>query len=175
LEYVLKKSINLIFVLSALLVSSYAVAADAKKIGVISFRAIMAKAPQNETLRKSIETEFKDRQEKLQAEQTRIAQKEQQLKKDEPIMAPAQVTAAAREIEGEKVQFQLKAKAFEEDYKRRSSELMAFLQKEVANAIKKYAESNGYDLIIDAERTPYVASSMDITEAILKSIQAPGK
>jgi outer membrane protein len=175
LEYVLKKSINLVCVLAVLLFSGFTMAADGQKIGVINFRAIMAQAPQNETLRKSMETEFKDRKEKLQAEQTKIVTKEQQLQKDAPIMAPAQVTAAAREIEAEKAQFQLKAKAFEEDSKRRSSEMMAYLHKEVVDAIKKYAEANGYDLVVDGERTPYVSPSLDITEAILKSLQAPGK
>ncbi len=143
------------------------------KIGVVSFREVIAKSPQRDAIGEKLKKEFNDRADALKKLNADMQAQDEKLKRDGATMSAQQVTDAKRNLEKMYADFQLKKKAFDEDVQRREGEESAALEKRVMQAVNAIAAKEGYQLILAREAAPFFQPTMDITPQVLAAISNP--
>ena len=140
------------------------------KIGVVSFREVMGKAPQREAVAEKLKKEFQDRIDGLKKMETEIRGQQEKLQRDAATMSVQQQTDAKRNIEKTIADAQLKDKALKEDLQRREQEEMRLLENSVLQAVNLIATREGFTLVLAKETTPYFQPTLDITNQVLAAI-----
>lgn len=162
------KKILLATALSATLVAP-TMAADAAKsptIAVINLPLIMAEIPQTKAVENILQKEFAGRQDELQ----KLNQKGIQLAQD--LQAGKyqgdELTNKQRELAQLQSDFQLKARAFQEDERKRSTEEQRKIAVEVQKAIDAIAQERGIDLVLRGEGIAYTIPALDISRDVIE-------
>ncbi|SFN16317.1 periplasmic chaperone for outer membrane proteins Skp [Izhakiella capsodis] len=153
----------------ALAASAGAQAAD--KIAVVNVSSIFQQLPQRATIAKQLESEFKGRATELQSMENDLQTKMQKLQRDASTMKASERSRMEKQIMAERATFSSKAQAFEQDNRRRQMEERNKLLSRIQDAVKKVANSEGYDLVIDSNAVAYAAKSKDITADVLKQVK----
>jgi outer membrane protein len=161
---------------SAALLLAGAAMADTK-IGVVSFREVMAKSPQRELVGEKLRKEFQDRIDALKKAETDIKGQQEKLQRDAATMSAQQQTEAKRSIEKAVAELQLKDKALKEDLQRREGEEQRLIENQILQAVNLIASRDGYQLIVAKEAAPYYQPAMDITAQVVAALSpsAPAK
>lgn len=144
------------------------------KIGVVSFREVLAKAPQREAVSEKLRKEFQDRIDGLKKMETDIRGQQEKLQRDGATMSAQQQTEAKRNIEKTINDAQLKDKALKEDLQRREAEEMRLLETQIMQAVNLIASRDGYAIIVTKETTPFFKPAMDITDQVVTAISPQG-
>ena len=168
---------TLLSALALLAVASSATVYAETKIGVVSFREVIAKAPQRDAVSEKLRKEFQDRIDSLKKMETDIRGQQEKLQRDAATMSAQQQTEAKRNIEKVITDAQLKEKALKEDLQRREGEEMRLIENQVLQAVNLIASRDGYSVVLAKESTPYFQPAMDITAQVITAIspQAPAK
>jgi outer membrane protein len=153
----------------ALAVSAGAQAAD--KIAVVNVSSIFQQLPQRANVAKQLENEFKGRATELQSQERDLQAKMQRLQRDGSTMKASERSRLEKDIMSQRETFSTKAQAFEQDNRRRQMEERNKLLSRIQDAVKKVADSNGYDVVIDANAVAYASNAKDITADVLKQVK----
>ncbi|HEY7786305.1 MAG TPA: OmpH family outer membrane protein [Pyrinomonadaceae bacterium] len=129
------------------------------KTGIAKFNALMT----------TLNREFQPRQTELNQLATQIQQLEEDIKKTQPVAAPAATQAKIDQLEQKRKEAQRKKEDAEAAYERRQREVFAPLQEDIGKALEAYAKQRGINVIIDGSRVPlvYAADSIDITRGFI--------
>jgi len=167
---------NKLLVLSCVLFSFLVPSLQAKelKIGVLDFARVMEESPQAEKARESIMGEFAPREKELRKLGESIRSKEERFARDGAIMSASEREKLERDVVSEKREFKRKQDLFREDVSIKQNELIGTLQRKLIGSIKKYAEANGYDLLL-AEGVVYATDSVNVTKDVLAHLRKDTK
>lgn len=147
-----------------------ALAADLA-LGVVNLRLIRFDAPQSHELQQTLVKEFGPRQEELkniEAEGQKLAQQIQS-----GTLAGEQLTNAQRQIAQLQSDFNLKARALQEDQRKRGQELEQRVNMEIQKAIDAVAQEQNLDVVIDGMAVLNLRSeSLNVTDEILAKLKA---
>lgn len=134
------------------------------KTGIAKFTSLMT----------TLNREFQPRQTELNQLATQIQTLEDDIKKTQPVAAPAATQAKIDQLEQKKKDYQRKGEDAEAAYKRRQQEIFAPLQDDIGKALEAYAKQRGITVIIDASRVPlvYAADSIDITRGFINEFNS---
>lgn len=158
-----------IILLSLISMSSIASAVDTR-IGVVSTANILKEAPQAESARKKLESEFAPRDAKIVNLQKLIKTLEDKLSKDAAVMSDTARKKQEREIVSKKRDVKRVREEFTEDFNFRRNEEIGRLQKLVSETILSLAKENKYDIILN-ESVIYASDQVDITTDVLKRLR----
>ncbi|PYS46123.1 MAG: hypothetical protein DMF68_20130 [Acidobacteria bacterium] len=123
---------------------------------------------------KTLEREFKPRQDELQGMQTRIkaiADDITKLNSGSSVVDPK--TIQAKNDEGERLQRDLKYKQeqAQADYQKRSQEVLGPISQDIGNALNQFATAHGITMILDISKlAPAILTlnqNMDVTKAFI--------
>ncbi|WP_437610287.1 molecular chaperone Skp [Erwinia sp. V71] len=153
----------------ALAVSAGAQAAD--KIAVVNVSSIFQQLPARATVAKQLENEFKGRATELQGQERDLQTKMQRLQRDGSTMKASERSSMEKDIMAQREAFASKAQAFEQDNRRRQNEERNKILSRIQDAVKKVADSEGYDVVIDANAVAYATNAKDITADVLKQVK----
>ncbi len=153
----------------ALAVSAGAQAAD--KIAVVNVSSIFQQLPARATVAKQLENEFKGRATELQSQERDLQTKMQRLQRDGSTMKASDRSKMEKDIMAQRETFASKAQAFEQDNRRRQSEERNKILSRIQDAVKKVADDEGYDVVIDANAVAYASNAKDITADVLKQVK----
>ncbi len=168
-EFIVKKLLCAAGLSLALAVSAGAQAAD--KIAVVNVSSIFQQLPQRATVAKQLENEFKGRASELQNQERDLQTKMQRLQRDGSTMKASERSRMEKDIMAQREAFSTKAQAFEQDNRRRQSEERNKILSRIQDAVKKVADDEGYDVVIDANAVAYASNSKDITADVLKQVK----
>ncbi len=161
----LKKQLFALVLASAAAFLPSAMAADLN-LGVVNLRLIRFDAPQSHELQQTLVTEFGPRQEELrniEAEGQKLATQVQS-----GTLAGEQLTNAQRQIAQLQSDFNLKARALQEDQRKRGAELEARVNNQIQMAINQVAKDKNLDVIIDGAAVLNLNNeALNITEDVL--------
>ncbi|WP_028862541.1 OmpH family outer membrane protein [Psychromonas aquimarina] len=143
---------------------------EAAKIGVVFPTKILKASPQRDVIQKSLQAEFKDRYEDIQAIEAKLTELDAKLKRDREMMSASDAFDLNLQIEVKRSEYQLKRKAFEENNRRRQNEEQQKSFLEVQKVIDAVAAKQGYDVIMNGEQTLYTNPALDISDLIIKEI-----
>ena len=153
-----------------LLAAPYASAES--KIGFINLQRVSNEAPQAQRAMKKIKTEFEKRDQDLQKMSKQLQSMQDKLEKDGVTMSDADRRTREREFADLNREFQRKQREFREDLSVRQNEELAALYESVNKVIRKIAETEKYDLIV--QEAVYFSPAIDITPKVIKALSEGG-
>lgn len=163
---------NRALVLAAALGASAMIAApvhaQATKIGFVSTERILRDSKPAKAAQAKIEAEFKRRDDELQKLATSLRSQAQKFDKDAPVLSESERVKRQRQLADLDSDLQRKRREFQEDFNRRRNEEFSSIVEKADAAIKKIAEQQNYDLIIQDAVT--VSPKVDITDQVMKAL-----
>lgn len=149
-------------------VAAPAVQAQATKIGFVSTERILRDSKPAKAAQAKIEAEFKGRDNALQAMANNLRNQAQKFDKDAPVLSESDRVKRQRQLADLDSELQRKRREFQEDFNRRRNEEFSGIVEKADAAIKKIAQQQGYDLIIQDAVT--VSPRVDITDQVMKAL-----
>jgi outer membrane protein len=143
------------------------------RIGVVNYSKLMQESPQYKAVQDALRGEFAGKQRELTAQQTALKSKQDKLEKDGATMSADQRSKAERELRDGNRDYSQKVTDFQEEATARQNEELSRLQSALIAEVNSYALSQKYDLVL-ADGVIYANSGLDITGAVLASLQARG-
>jgi outer membrane protein len=158
----------------AVVAALFAVPAFAQtKIAVVDYRRLFEESPQMKVLRDSVQAEFGPRDKEIQNLTNTLRAKRDKLVKDSATMSPDQRERAEKELRDGARDLENKSAELKEDINARNSKEMSRLNEALVEEVRAYAKAQGFDLVI-ADGVIYSTPTLDITPAVLSSLQARG-
>jgi outer membrane protein len=143
------------------------------KIAVVDYGRLVEESPQAKTALDAIRTEFTPKQRDMQQQEVSLKAKEDKLEKDGATMSPDQRARAEKDLRDGARDLQRKKAEVQDDFNARRNEEMSRLQKTLIEEVRAYAKAQNFDLVI-ADGVIYSVPALDITPAILASLQSRG-
>lgn len=167
LESTLKKLIKLAAT-AALMLSAPLFATE--KMAVVDMQEVFNQLPQREEISKQLQNEFETRVNEVRNLQTQMKELYDKQQKDAALMSNEAKLQATRKIEELQAEYQLKAKAVEEDNRRRQAEERQKLILQIETAIKAISKKEGYTLIIDRAAAIHFSPEMNISSKVVEQV-----
>ena len=152
------------------------------KFGTVDLMKLVRNHPNYESNKTLLASTDKDYQKKLDVIKSEgDALQEEGKKLAEQVRNPMLAAKAKTDIENQLMEIQKKLMGIEQRYRNEAMRCRQDLQDlegrllktttdDLRKRINKYAESNGYDFILDANAAPFSKSSFDVTDEILKAL-----
>ncbi len=148
-----------------------AAAAVGTKVGVIQIQSALAATKEGQKAAAEMETKFAPRKKELEAKQAELNDMKEKLQKGSLTLSDSAKDELTRGID-------TKTKSYNRDIEDAQAELEAEQQKiinvlgqKMMQVVDKYAQSNGYGVVLDVsnQNTPvlYASNSVDITKEVI--------
>lgn len=152
--------------------SMYAHAAEAtQKVGYVATGQAMAQLAKRYNVPEKLRKEFKDRIDELRGLEGRMKTKVEKMKRDGELMSASDRTKIQRELASLDSDYKLKAKALQEDQRRRGQEEEQKLIMKIRQAIQEVAKKEGYDLVVDAQAILYANPKDDLSAKVISAVK----
>ncbi len=152
---------------AALMFSALPVFAEVK-IGFVNVQRLINESPQAVRAQKRIDEEFKRRDLELQQISKRLQAMQEHLDKNGMTMAESERRSREREFNDLNRDLQRKQREFREDLTQRQNEEMAALFERANAVIRRMAEAEKFDLIV--QEAVYFSPRIDITDKVIKAL-----
>ena len=143
------------------------------KVGIVNVQAVIAQAPQRETMKLAVDETFKERANNLKTLSEEIKAMNDKRQTDRMTMSNEEYTKLSRDIEFKAAELQLKEKALQEDYKaamdRENNKLLGLIIK----AINQVALNEKYDAVVRAETVLFSIPGLDLTDKVVTLMADP--
>lgn len=143
----------------------------AQKIGYINTAKVFQSLPQREVAVQKIQSEFKDKAQELKQLEADLKTKVEKLQKDSSLMSTDEVNQLRIDISQLDSSYKIKGQAFKQATAKRESEENQKLFQIINDAVKKVAEKEKFDLILDSQALGYAKPEFDISDKVIKSIK----
>jgi len=143
------------------------------KVGVVDTERIMRESAPADRVKKKIEKEFAGRDQDLQKLAKQAKDMQTALEKDGVTMSDSDRQAKERDLAAMTRELQRKDRELREDFNRRRNEELSGMLDQINKVIKKMAEAEKYDLIL--QDAVYRSPKVDITDKVLKALAAEAK
>lgn len=143
------------------------------KIAVVDYGRLVEESPQAKAALEAIRTEFTPRQVDMQKQEQSLKAKQEKLEKDAATMSEDQRTRAEKDLRDGARDLQRKRQEVQDDFNAKRNEEMSRLQRTLIEEVRAYAKAQNFDLVI-ADGVIYSVPTLDITPAILSSLQSRG-
>jgi len=142
--------------------------AQGTKIGFVNTERILRESGPAKAAQSKIEAEFKKRDDELQRLNNNLRSQAEKFDKDAPVLSESDRVKRQRELSNLDTDLQRKRREFQEDFNRRRNEEFSGIVTKANEAIKRIAEQESYDLIIQDAVT--VNPRIDITDKVIQSL-----
>lgn len=154
--------------ITLMLANNPVVAQESVKIGFVNTERILRDSKPAQAAQNKLESEFKKRDDELEKMEESLHEKAKKFDKDAPVLAESERIKRQRELADLDSDLQRKRREFQEDFNRRRNEEFSNIVERADEAIKKIAEDENYDLIIQDAVT--VSPRVDITDQVMKAL-----
>lgn len=152
--------------------TNFALAADVAKIGVIDLQKIL----ETSSAGKSIQAELKQQKEKMESDLKQkgadIEKISKRLERESMVMSKEMREEKEREQRIKINDFKSLQKKYRSDLQKLEVELMNQLQKDIKELVEAIGKKEGYLLIINKYSVLYSPGSIDITDDLIKNLNA---
>jgi len=138
------------------------------KIGFVDVERIRRESAPAERASKQLEKEFAPRAQELQRREAEIKSAQSGLERDAMTMSESDRRAREQELARLSIDFQRLQREYREDLNLRRNQELASLFERADRVIKKIANAEKYDLIL--QEAVYRSPRIDITDKVLKAL-----
>lgn len=168
-----------LFMLIFLMGGSSNIRAGEIKIGVVNTEKILRVSAPAIAAQKKIEKEFLVYDERIKKMAAQIKELQEHLERNDKSTTIEERQTKERELANISRQYQRAQQQMREDLTMRQNEEYSLILERVNKVIKKIAENEGYDLILQLQDSVYRSQRIDITNHVIKALaeqeQASGK
>jgi outer membrane protein len=143
------------------------------KIGYVDYQRLVVESPQAKSVNDALQSEFGPRDQALQSQALALKTKGEKLQKDVATMTPEQRSKAEKELRDSAREIERKKQELQDDFNAKRNEEFTKLQRSLSNEVREYAKAQSFDVVI-AEGVIYATPTVDITAAVLQTLQARG-
>jgi len=152
------------------------------KLGTVDLMLLVKNHPSYESNKTLVTSTDKDYQKKLEAVKADGEKLQEEGRKLADQMRNPMLTAKAKtDVENQLMEIQKKLMGIEQHYRSEAMRSRQELQDlegrllktttdDLRKRIVKFAEANGYDMIVDANAAPYAKKGLDVTDLLLKEM-----
>jgi outer membrane protein len=144
--------------------------AQGSKIGFVNTERILRDSAPAKAAQTKIEAEFKKREEEIQRLGNNLRTAAQKFEKDAPVLSESDRNKRQRELANIDADLQRKRRELQEDFNRRRNEEFATIIERANTAIKRIADKDNYDMILQDAVT--VNQRIDITDQVIQALGA---
>jgi outer membrane protein len=156
-------------VMSSLIFANIA-QAQGSKIGFVNTERILRDSAPAKAAQTKIEAEFKKREDEIQRLGNNLRTAAQKFEKDAPVLSESDRNKRQRELANIDADLQRKRRELQEDFNRRRNEEFATIIERANTAIKRIAEKDNFDMILQDAVT--VNPRIDITDKVIEALGA---
>ena len=167
----MKKITRFLALITLSILTTVAVAAEPMKIGVVNAQRLLGESPQAKAAQRVLEDEFSPVQAEMVVLQNAFKAKQEKLQRDIDVMSADERRNAERDLQNDQRNLQRRANELNEDFELRRDEMLGGMQQDLFSEIQRYANENGYDLVL-GDGVLYMGDSLDITDEVLKGLEA---
>lgn len=138
-----------------------------QKIAVVDIQSVLQAMPQLTSIGQKIEEEFKDQITDVQRLQKDGEFYVEKLQRDAATMSEAEKEALQQQILEVRQELQQKAQPLQQNIRSRENEERNKLLLQIKGAIDQVAETQKFDLVLNATAVPFADPSHDISEEVL--------
>jgi len=164
-------SLAVLFALAALPAALHA-QQQALKAGFVNIDRIMREAAAAKAAQSRLEQEFAQREKSIIDQGTALRNASEQFDRDAPTLSDSQRATRQRQLVEQERDFQRRRSDFQVDLNGRKEEEMNRLIDQANAAVRKVAEAERYDLIL--QEAVYASPGLDITDKVLKVLNSGG-
>lgn len=151
--------------LSLLLVSQGAFAQDAK-VGVLNALQALFNSDAARVVQEELEQEFAVDESRAQDLNDQLVELAEEFQQNEAVMSEDEIRRMNSDAQDLQVQLQLIQERVQTALQEKNQEFLQSMQEELAAAVTDVVAEGGYDLIVNADNTPYFAPVLDITAKV---------
>jgi outer membrane protein len=140
------------------------------KIGYVNSDAVLRDAVPAKAALNKLQVEFTKREKELTDMGARLKAAGDRFDRDQPTMLESDKVRRQRELIEQDREFQRKRREYQEDLSQRRNEELASVVERAQKAIKKIAEDEKYDLVI--QEVLFSSKRIDITDKVIKALDA---
>lgn len=140
------------------------------RVAFVNSGEVLERAPQAESARALLQSEFAPRDAQLVADQQKLHNQEERLSRDGMSMSEEERRRLEREVTTLQRELKRARDEFSEDLNIRRNEEFAKLQREVAKVIVEVAREGGYDLVLE-NGVVYASDRVDITNKVIDRLK----
>jgi outer membrane protein len=156
----------------ALLAAGAAHAQSNLKIGVVNVAQLLEQAPQSAAVNDLLTREFQQRQSEILGLRQKLQTQTETFQRDSAVMGEEERVNLERQIRDGQRELQRTENEYLEDLNIRRNEEVSKLQRSLLQQVQAYARSAQYDIVLSD--VLYFSSAVDITAAVLASMQREG-
>ena len=138
------------------------------RIGFVSTERIMRDSGMAKRAQTQIQNEFAPRDREMQGLAAQLKTMQEELQKNAVTMAESERTAKERKLDELGRDFQRRQREFNEDLGQRRNELMAQVIQKANEIIRKIAEQDKLDIIL--QDAVYASPRIDVTDRVIKAL-----
>jgi outer membrane protein len=160
---------------ATLVAFSAAVPAQELKIGYVNSERVLRDATPAKAAQAKLEVEFGRREKDLNDQGVRLKAAADKLEKDAPTLSETERSRRQRELVEQDRDLQRKRREFQEDLNQRKNEELSSIVERANRVIKQIFDSEKYDVILQDQAVVFAGQRVDITDKVLKALNAPAK
>ncbi len=165
---------RLVTVAALVLVAVAGVQAQELKIGFVNSDRVLREATPAKAAQTRLEAEFSKRQKEGEEAANRLKAAADKLDKDAPTLAEAERSRRQRDLVEQDRELQRKRREFQEDLNQRKNEELASVVERANKVVKQIYETEKFDLILQGEAVIFASPRVDITDKVIKALNAQG-
>lgn len=141
---------------------------------IVSIRAaeLVQQSPQFKAGADKMKAEFDRRKNEIEADAKRFVEDAKKFQKDADLLSAADRAKQEKDLNTRRVDLEYKQRQFQEDFANRDRQLTTEMMAKIKGVIVQVAKERGADLVV--QDPVYAADSIDITDEVLKRLQAGG-
>jgi outer membrane protein len=150
------------------------VQAQELKIGFVNSDRVLREATLAKAAQTRLEAEFSKRQKEGEDAATKLKSAADKLDKDAPTLGEAERNRRQRDLVEQDRELQRKRREFQEDLNQRKNEELASVVERANKVVKQIYDTEKFDLILQGEVVVFASARVDITDKVIKALNAQG-
>jgi outer membrane protein len=142
-------------------------------IGFVSLERILREAPAAQRAQKKLEEEFSQRGQDLSKMAEQLKKMQGNLEKNAVTMSDSERQKREREFGDINREFQRRQREFNEDLAQRRKEEFEGVLERANRAVRKIAEAEKLDVVLQNEQVVWASTRIDITDKVIKALEDP--
>jgi outer membrane protein len=157
-----------------LAVSAAGAQAQELKIGYVNSDRVLREAAPAKAAQAKLEAEFSKRQREGDEAAQRLKAAAAALDKEAPTLSESERSRRQRELIDQDRELQRRRREFQEDLNQRKNEELASVIERANKVIKQIYDAEKYDMILQGDAIVFVGPRVDITDKVIKALNAQG-
>jgi outer membrane protein len=158
---------------SAILLFGFAARAE-MKVAVVDVQRAVLQTEDGLRAQATLKKVTDGRMQELQKRQADLQKQREDLEKQQKTLAKEVLQKRAEEWQKATMEFQAAAMEYDKELQKKQKELTDPIMEKVLGIVKRLAQQEGFDMVVDRQAVPYFRSDLDLTDRCIQAYNVGG-